>query len=469
MILTNFKDIVVPTEIIWSNLNYKNIEAKNKINFLINNKKLIHEYDNDIDTFVLNALNYYENLDCIVIFGKGKTASYDYYTNHLKDDTILYGIKSMHLKTSIIIKIMYQLLFLRVSIKTKEDLLNNLKDIEYINNLKDSTTIQSADVTVLFLCKKTLNYRYNEVLDNKYYIYVPESRESLSICSSIFYCESSIKFIKLQNLTNYMNINNRKTQKEDERSEQLNGNMNKSYSMLHNYRQWIYNNVNYINRNQFTLYSSVILYLLGNREMNDLDLYVHTIPNEDYDKLIEYTNYLNLNEKVIDFKVKNRENWPNYWNEWLDNWASKCKARYFEQIIGNSEYHFYFLGLKIISIECDIIRRIERYRPRAYADLIALRKKNSLQINIPQIPSRLPKFESIVNLTKEEIAIKINEGGVLNDKNMEIKFMNPTNMEKFIGTILYALKERYGILLTVEDIYRELNMTEKRKIVIKKK
>ena len=98
-----------------------------------------------------------------------------------------------------------------------------------------------------------------------------------------------------------------------------------------------------------------------------------------------------------------------------------------------------------------------------------MRKKNNLQINIPQIPSRLPKFESIVNLTKEEIDIKINEGGVLNDKNMEIKFMNPTNMKNFIDTILYALKDRYGIVLTVEDIYRELNMTEKRKMIVKKK
>jgi imidazoleglycerol phosphate synthase glutamine amidotransferase subunit HisH len=457
MILTNFKDIVVPTEIIWSHLNYRNLEAKNKINFLIQNKKLIHEHDNDIDTFILNAINYYENLDCIVLFGKDKTESFKYHTTHLKKHTLLYGIKHMHLKTSLVIKIMYQLLFTRTQIKKKEDLLDYIKEnIEYIHRLKE-LNIPSIDVTVLFLCKKTLTYKCYDVLDPEYYIYTPSCRESLSICSSLFYCESSIKFMKVQNITNYMNfISAQQSEIEHEKR-------NKSFEMFSNYRRWIYDNIDYINRQQFILYSSVILYLLGNREMNDLDLYVHTVPDEDYFKLIEYKT----NNTFVDFRVKNRENWPHYWDTWLDEWAIKCKAKYFEEIIGNSNYYFYFLGVKIISLDCDIVRRIERYRPRAYADLISLRKKYSYPIHIPPIPKQLSKFESIADLTKEEIEEKIGQGAILNEKNNEIKVMYDTNIDKFIGTILYSLKERYGIILTQEDIYRELNMPLK-KVTIKR-
>lgn len=455
MILTNFKDIVLPTEIIWNNLNYRNLEAKNKINFLIQNKKLIHEHDNDIDVFILNAINYYENLGCIVIFGKGKTESFNYYTTHLKENTILYGIKHMHLKTSLVIKIMYQLLFNRIRITKKEDLLDYIKEnIEYIHRLKE-LNIQSIDVTVLFLCKKTLSYKYHDVFDTQYYIYVPSCKESLSICSSIFYCESSIKFMKVQNLSNYISSIERVEIEQEKR--------NKSFEMFSNYRRWIYDNIDYINCQQFMLYSSVILYLLGNREMNDLDLYVHTIPDEDYSKLMEYKN----NNNFVDFRVKNRENWPPYWDTWLDQWAVKCKAKYFEEIIGNSNYHFYFLGVKIVSLDCDIVRRIERYRPRAYADLISLRKKYSYPINIPPIPRQLSKFESISDLTKEEMEEKIGKGAILNEKNNEIKIMYDTNFDKFIGTIIYTLKERYGIILTTEDIYRELNMPVK-KVTIKR-
>jgi hypothetical protein len=164
----------------------------------------------------------------------------------------------------------------------------------------------------------------------------------------------------------------------------------------------------------------------------------------------------------IDFKVKNRENWPHYWNSWLDEWAVKCKARYFEEIIANPIYHFYFLGMKIIHLDCDIVRRIERYRPNAYADLIALRKKNSYPILIPVIPRKLSKYESILDLTKEEIDKKIKEGGILNERNNEIKTIYNTNFDKFINTILKALKERYSISLTSEDIYKELNMNLKK-------
>jgi hypothetical protein len=88
MILYKLSDILNPIEEIWKNLDYRNIECKNKINYIINNKKLIHQFDDDIDFCILHAINYYDNLNSFVIFGKNKNDGFEYYTENFKNDYI---------------------------------------------------------------------------------------------------------------------------------------------------------------------------------------------------------------------------------------------------------------------------------------------------------------------------------------------------------------------------------------------
>ena len=76
MILTKFEDIAKPLEDTWKNLNYKSIECKNKLNIIISRKKLIHEFDDDVDNIMLHTLNYYDNINCFVMFGKNKNDAY---------------------------------------------------------------------------------------------------------------------------------------------------------------------------------------------------------------------------------------------------------------------------------------------------------------------------------------------------------------------------------------------------------
>jgi hypothetical protein len=217
------------------------------------------------------------------------------------------------------------------------------------------------------------------------------------------------------------------------------------------------------------LYSSSVLYLLGHRNINDVDLYIHNIPNE----LIEKTKELKNEEyKFIEYHIKNTELWPKYWDTWLDEWAKLCGAKYFEEILGNPKYHFYFLGVKIISLECDIVRRIKRNRPRAIADLISLRKRYHLNIDIPSIPEKSLKYESSTDKSDEEIRDLVNKGAVLNKGNSEIVIEYNTDIDKFINTVIYALKLNYKMDFTIDDIKRELNMlsrAKKIKVIIKKK
>lgn len=151
MIFEKFEDIIVSTEEIWKNLNYKNIEAKNKLNLIVNNKKLIHQFDDDIDNSILYALKYYDNLNLFVLFGKNKNEGFKYYQNNYKNDYHLYGIKCIKLKSTLITKIMYQLLFGRMIIKNKQDITNFLKENCHFLYSFDK---EFLDITILLICKK---------------------------------------------------------------------------------------------------------------------------------------------------------------------------------------------------------------------------------------------------------------------------------------------------------------------------
>ena len=438
MILKKFDDLIIPTEEIWGNLNYKNIPHKNKLNCIVRNKKLIHKFDDDIDNSMLHALNYYDNFNLFPIFGKNKALSYQYYLSNFKDDYILYGIKHMTISSLLIKKIMYQLLFARMIIKTKRELYDFL-DYQYKFLARYSNP--TIDVTVLLVCKRDLNKKYplNDIIDNNFCVYIPNTKEQIWNCACVFFSSSTLKFLELQNFDYFLTKDNENSKK-----------------MFLKYRKWLNLNIGAKYQQQYMLYSSVVLYLLGHRSMNDLDLYVHTIPKD----LEEKTNEFKTNEvfNFIDFKIKNTDNWPRYWNTWLDEWSHLCGAKYFEELLANPKYHFYFLGVKVISVDCDVQRRLHRNRPRAYADLLALRKRYPYKINIPPVPSQSIKYIDILDKDETEINKLLRDGGVLDEKNNEICIKYNNDISKFINTIIYALSIRYRMTFTVDEIKRELNM-----------
>jgi len=438
MILKNFDDIIKPVEETWEKLNYKNIPMKNKLNMIINNKKLIHDFDDDIDNFILHALKCYDNLNSFVIFGKNKKDSYKYYIDNYSKDYSIYGIKYISLKSQLIHKIMYQLLFPRMIIKTKNDLYNYIQEkYNFLHNYKD----KEIDVTILIICKKDLKKKYplNDVINENFCIYIPNTKEEICHTSCLFFSQTTLNFIEKQNF-DYFLIKD----------------MEQSKKMFLKYRKWLNNNVDINNHSQFLLYSSVILYLLGHRSMNDLDLYVHDISKDLQEKVNEFSTNSVFN--YIDYSIKNTEKWPRHWDIWLDEWAKKCGAKYFEEILGNPKYHFYFLGVKIISLECDVERRLHRCRPRAVADLISLRKRYSYNVNIPPINKISQQYLSIIDKSKVEIDELIKKGGRINEKNKEICIEYNTDIPKFINTVIYALHTRYRMTFTIDEIKRELNM-----------
>ena len=90
--------------------------------------------------------------------------------------------------------------------------------------------------------------------------------------------------------------------------------------------------------------------------------------------------------ELIDFHMKGYFGWTttgikSYLNEWFNyEWPNLYGSKNFEETTFNPKFHYYFMGLKLISYKADIIRRVKRNRAMLYTDLIMLNYFNGIVV-----------------------------------------------------------------------------------------
>jgi hypothetical protein len=122
--------------------------------------------------------------------------------------------------------------------------------------------------------------------------------------------------------------------------------------------------------------------------------------------------------------------WKDFYEEYHAEWASSVGGKNMLQCMIDPRYHFYYMGLKFITMELEIFRRNTRGRPAAVADMIAIMEY--LGYNIDILPIAKKVYIKYPGQEEAELVI-INE-------------------EKFIVTVVYKLRLRYGIIKTKSDI-----------------
>jgi hypothetical protein len=421
-----------PLRKIWEKIDYKDIGTYNELNKVLSENKIITSFSSNINMGLLHSIINYDNMNICLCFGLNKNESYDYYLTNLKNNYSLYGIKSFDFsnekKQEIITKLIYQLYYFRNSFENKEILEEYIKkNLHYLSDLSNTIPLQ---ILILVSKKKELEI-INESFEDKI-IYMPFDKNEKNVATSLLFCDKSIGFLKLQNLDAYFSSS-----------------FNESKIHFEKYETFLRTNIEILDRSHFMLYSSVVLYLLGARKANDLDLYIHNVSDEVQNKLEQFKQ----NEfDFIDYSIKGTEKWPIHWDVWLDEWAKLGKAKYFEEILGNDKYHFYFLGVKIISLEYDILRRIKRMRPAAMADLTILKERFSLHIPIPSIPNTIIKYKKIEELSEKEIRNYQEKNIPYNEELREYSIEIKNDKTRFTNTMNKYLKERYNYENSVKTI-----------------
>ena len=99
-------------------------------------------------------------------------------------------------------------------------------------------------------------------------------------------------------------------------------------------------------------------------------------------------------------------------------------ANHVLEAVFDPKYHFYYLGLKMIILDADTVRRNVRGRPAAVADIIMINNLFNKNIKINPIPKETLKYNEITK----------------------------TNKDTFLNIVKYWLYKRYDINVTKEQL-----------------
>ena len=441
MKLKKFNDLSVPLFNKWKNYNYNNFERRSTIDTLLNKKKLIVKFKGVVNEMFLDALINYDNLNVSIFYGISNLKLFEFIANNLGEYTTLYGIKEVTLNHKQLQAFFYQLYYEDKFIKFRK-----MKDIdEYITKKIGNRKVYKFNIAIF---KNKNGYDVNPILKKSgmFYFY-PKNRLEKIILTTMIFNHKSLEMMSKIDLEGFM----RK--------------FKNSKVFFLKYRKMLFEKIKHQDHHKFMLFSSINLYLLGLREMSDLDVYVDILENVETKNALDKVMNIKKDNDYIDFSIKGTELWKPYWNVWLKEWARLCGTFSFNNILVDTQFHYYWCGVKIISMECDIQRRIARNRPRAYGDLIMLKRGGLYNFRLPTPNFIKKEFKLVRDIEENELNEMLRgEWKYKDNKQIEIFKEEKIDRTRFISTIKWWLKEKYQFEVTVNDVKDILNIRPEKKI-----
>lgn len=212
------------------------------------------------------------------------------------------------------------------------------------------------------------------------------------------------------------------------------------------------------------IYGSYVLYSYGLRLSNDIDaVYLYLPDNKQtanfqstFRKLFESDNKtknktnnktMNTNsnsKKFIDcmeIALKGSTNWKPFWEDHLNKLAQFAGIGSYDDIILNPKYHFYFMGIKMMTLDIDTIRRLYRRRPAAYADIIATNILLDRAIYLPCIPKHITYYNNDINHNKFNDKVKCYLRKRYNIKSDYNRYITNIDVSNDIGNTDYKMTQ----------------------------
>jgi hypothetical protein len=450
-ITENFEDLEVHESGILAGLKEK-----------IDKRILFIDFTPAVDDMFLHTIRKYENVNTICLFGIGKhVAFHAYYKVMFKEDYILYGIKEISMKKKAVVGAFYQLLYYRHRCRVYSDYLDFLG--KYLRAFKEFERMGDEEdemkVSILIVSKRLIAtdfYAIPEESAELYAMYIPRTVEEQWIAATVFLNANSLAFLEIQDLKHYLKADTRHRE---------------SWDRMDEFLQMIQTDVPIRQRHRLMFYSSTVLYQIGSRCNTDFDMMVvcdrddpefHRPLREN--EIRANTPYKEKGEKgVYDFSYVGAsagELRRLFFEEHYDRWAQRMGLRKFEEARALGKNHQYYLGIKSTTIQFDICRREMRNRPRAVADLIALRKRYGFRINIPTPPKTKEVYHKASDLPIERYDELVKRGAKVVTKYGEEELVEnvPVNQDDFIRTVIWALRDRYGMEFTQSEVMIEVGL-----------
>lgn len=371
------------------------------------------------------------NMKPIVIIGKHTKKQLEDFISKLVTDnneTIIYSLKSVKIQPNAFNSMMYHLHGYRDRFSTLESnefklnkSSNPITDFHYL--LLESDSSLSQPINSFDNSSKDSS---KDSYSNSIKPLVCESLQEAVHWSQIFYNDNTLDMIQKVDLSRHLHIG-----------------MRRCRTYVQTFKKWWQYKVNPIDQLRFMVFSSAILYSYGVRDCNDLDIYLSAghpkLSKSKTPNLDKEVDAIAINPKTklhfIDLSSPGYDDWipkerREHWNRWfLSEFPKAFGAKNMDETIFNPQFHFYFMGLKLIYWNADIVRRQLRKRPASYADLIAINQLTNQKVEIPPLPETF--YRTV---------------GVQNTLN------TPEKINKFLNSISLRLYERYNITMSVDDL-----------------
>jgi endonuclease/exonuclease/phosphatase family metal-dependent hydrolase len=205
-----------------------------------------------------------------------------------------------------------------------------------------------------------------------------------------------------------------------------------------------------LERNKIMLMSSSVLFSYGIRNMNDIDGIADSTINitkgviDDFIKNkvdIYYGDIHNILE--IDSKQSKNE----IWEAELNKRAKLFSASNYNELLEDPKYHYYFMGVKMLKLDYEIMVRNIRRRPAQLTDLLIINRLLFMNYNSKNKNAKGLKLELPLETT-------------VFDENTKKDIVTPIDKNKYLSTCVYYLQKRYDLHLTVDQVNTWISSSE---------
>lgn len=409
-------DFLKPLEELWNY--YDNIKyfksLKKKVhtikNYLKGDVLVTTDLDVDRDFIILNYLKHWENLKYMISFNQ--SIKYKKF-----DNVNILTVRKLKVNRKEAMCLLFWANIHSIKYKEYEEIVRKIKSLGWEKE-------ESRQITIIYYdSANILDYQDENVFHGTDY-------------------DSSISFAGMvYNPTNFLYFNEMRL---DRFMDMKNGS---GKILLLGTRNYLVDEIESMDINRFLYFSSIIFYLYGFRNPNDIDLTVYyDPPPEPYLKtFFEY--YKTDGNKLLgvgDVSIRGYGTWTKggvkeHLDEWfLKEWPRLFHAEDYGDMIFNPRFYINILGIKVITMSADLVRRMIRHRAASYADLIAYNHFMPNPVYIEEPPKKY-----IVS-HKEET------------------YNTPEKLRDLMRKIKNYLKMRYDLKYTIDEIANELNLSKNR-------
>lgn len=259
------------------------------------------------------------------------------------------------------------------------------------------------------------------------------------IVAKLIFNANSLDFLKYQDLDRFLMLSRQ------------------CWALMNSYAKFLDMNFTAKEREQTVAYHGLISYMLGLRRFNDIDV-LWGGPAADVSKFnqFNYIDIISFDEKFD--SAKSQAQLKSVQCRFLR--SSDVKT--IDQLWNDPNEYGYFMGIKCLKLSTNINLRLMRQRPKAMAELVALKLKYpalvpKLKIPTWKIDEQNLAYMTTTSIMENQFVCFYNKDGELLTEKEILEKRSPVDQSRYLMTLLKYLSKDFRVNITLEELVKFLD------------